>query len=142
MASPKTILLKGAGRHEEYPADAALKPGHLLILNATGEVLKHATSGGVGECMIAKEDALQGKTIADAYAAGDIVMVDIPAPGDWRYIRIPAAAAAIVKGDFLMSNGDGTFVKRTAANHVFFQAEEAVDNSAGGAEAFIRASKT
>jgi len=105
------IEVKGCPAHEEYPASAALKPGHLLTLLSTGKVKKHAMPGGWAERLFAKEDALQGKTITDAYAEDDIVPVAVCKPGDVVQARLPANAAAVVIGDPLVSNGDGCLVK-------------------------------
>lgn len=111
----RTIVLKGSerGAYEEYLADAALTPGHLLTLNSTNEVLKHATAGGICLKWFACEDSLQGKTIDDAYAAGDIVRVWKCVPGDWINALLAASAAAIVVGDYLCPAADGTLKKWT-----------------------------
>lgn len=111
MTTANTILLKGPAIHEEYPASAALKPGHLLELLSTGKVQKHSTSGGTAEKMFAKEDALQGNTITTAYAADDVVSCVIASPGTTVQGRLAANATAVVKGDMLVSAGDGTLKK-------------------------------
>jgi hypothetical protein len=129
MTTPKTILLTRPGIHEEYPASAALKPGHLIELLSTGKVQKHATQGGVAERMFATEDALQGKTTVDAYAADDIVMCDIAPAGAVRLARVAAAAAAIGVSDKLVSAGDGT-LKLPAASG----ASVLYDNTAASAD--------
>lgn len=105
---PNTILLKCKGHREEYPADAALKPGHLVVVNSTGEVLKHAVAGQRVPVMIACEDALQGKTKDDAFAAADPVPVVTGVKGDVIYVRLQSGQNA-AKGDGLYSAGDGTF---------------------------------
>jgi len=98
------------GPHFEYPASAALKPGHLVETLSTGKVQKHATHGGVSEMMIALEDALQGNGVTDAYAADDVVTIKAVDRNRRFYGRLPANAVAVTKGSKLMSNGDGTFV--------------------------------
>jgi hypothetical protein len=109
----RTIVLKGSerGRYEEYLADAAITPGHLLTLNSTNEVLKHATAGGLSLKWFACEDSLQGKTIDDAYAAGDIVRTWLAVPGDWINALLAASATAVVVGDYLCPAADGTLKK-------------------------------
>ena len=120
MAAPylrNTIVLKGdlGRRHEEWVAAAALKPGHLLMLNSSNKVLKQSLSGAVNPKFFAKENALAGKTKEDAYAADDIVPVHVAQIGDLIQMRLPAAAAAVSVSDLLISNGDGTVIKGTAA---------------------------
>lgn len=140
-----TIVLKGelGQRHEEFRAGGAIKPGHLLGLTSSNTVVVHtpaasATVQGYSN-FFAKEDALIGKTVDDAYASGDLVPVHMATAGDKIQARVPAAAPAIVVGDRLVSNGDGTIKK--AANAIDGRtigiAAEAVDNSAGGTEAFL-----
>lgn len=139
--SPHTIVLRGElhQRHDEARANAALKPGHLIKKNSSSEVLKHATAAGGGQLFVAKEDDLVGKTINDAYAAGDVVFYHIPQKGDWLYMRVAAAATAIAVNDPLTSAGDGTIKKSTGGTDVVIgHAKEALDNSGGGAEAFLR----
>jgi hypothetical protein len=111
MTTPNRIVLKSKGWYEEAPALAALSPGHLLMKDSTGKIKKHNAAGGRAERLWAIEDALQGKTITDAYAADDIVRHQVAFPGDLMLSRVPAAAAAIVFGDALISNGDGTLIK-------------------------------
>ena len=83
ITNPQRIDLNGTGRHLEAPADAALKPGHLLKFNSDGEVLKHATSGGPSELLVAKEDALQGKTtlVLGPSGAGKSSLINALVPG-------------------------------------------------------------
>lgn len=140
--TPHTIVLKGDlhKRHEEAPADAALKPGHLIKKNSDGEVLKHATAGGRAAPFFAKEQALMGDTIDTAYAAADVVPYHIAQRGDVVLARLPASATAVVIGDQLCSNGDGCLKKGNGTTDVTIaEADEAVDNSAGVVEIFIRA---
>ncbi len=105
--SSNTILLKCDGHREEYPASAALKPGHLVIVEAAGTVAKHATVGGRVPFIIACEDALQGKTIDDSFAANDIVPTVVCKKGDIVQVRLQSGQSA-TRGDELISGGDGT----------------------------------
>lgn len=140
--NPHTIVLEGElkQRHLEYPAAAALSPGHILNVTSAGKVQKHGTADQTYAKLIAKEDVLfNGRTINDAYALDELVMVHQATAGDLVYARIPAAAVAIVKGDRLKTNGAGCLIKSTTAGDPLWgYAEEAVDNSAGGTEVFIR----
>jgi hypothetical protein len=80
------------------------------------------------------------------YAIGDSVRWILPRPGDLLYCWVPAAAAAIVEGDDLVSDGAGNLKKATAATAVTVgisrqivgKAAEAVNNSGGGSPARIR----
>jgi hypothetical protein len=119
MTTPNTILLRGSGVHEEYPAFAALKPGHLIEMYndaGTAKVRKHSVTGGCAERMFATEDALQGNIKTTAYAPGDVVMCDIASPGCLRLARIAAGAAAVAIFDKLVSNGDGTLKSALAGS--------------------------
>lgn len=110
--TPNTIVLRGGrGHHVEALALAALKPGHLLEYTSALKLKKHAQSGGPGLKIFAKEDDKQGFLISDAYAADDLVFAYICEPGDKIYARLAANAAAVTKGDVLISAGDGTLMK-------------------------------
>lgn len=146
MVAPNVIVIKGSkGRYEEFRAAGAITPGHLIKINSDGEVVVHATAGGWGEGIFAIENSLggttggQGNTIATAYADDDLVRAWVAGPGDELYVLVPAAAVAIVKGDQLISNGDGTFKKTTGTPaRTFGVALEALDNSGGGSAARIK----
>lgn len=135
-----TIKLKGCGRYEEAFANAALTPGHLIEVMSTGKVRKHATEGGYAERAFALEDALQGKTIDDAYAADDKVGYTLACPGDEVFAYI-AAGENVAVGDRLISNGDGTLQKETGAGsgvtvkQVIATARQAINLTGGGAVA-------
>jgi hypothetical protein len=134
-----TIWLKGEGIVKEGRANAAITPGHLLIREADGDFAFHATAEGNAYAMFALEADFVGKGIATAYATGDRVQALMPYQGAEIYALLPAAALAIVIGDELVSNGDGTLKKVTAGavtvgnlRRVVARALEAIDNSAGG----------
>ena len=109
--SSNTITLVGrySRKEQEFTANAALSPGHLLEVLSTGKVKKHATAAGVSELMFAQEDALQGKTITDAYIADDKVFVTFPLKGDEINALIKAGQNLTV-GIKLISAGDGTLI--------------------------------
>jgi hypothetical protein len=136
--SPRTIWLKGEREHyDEARASVLVKPGYLIELEAAGTMKPNATSAGDATRAVAIEDGLQGLTIEDNYAIGDLVRYVVCEPGDEVQMRVPAGAAAIVIGDALKSNGDGTLIKQGGAGTILFYATQAVDNSGGGTEAFI-----
>jgi hypothetical protein len=107
---PNTILLKFSGWHEEAVSDdtGQIYPGMVLQLQSDGGVIRHATPGGAGELLVAKEDALQGHWFQDPYNQGDLVSYGIPKTGDEILFLVNAGAAAITQGQGLMSAGDGT----------------------------------
>jgi hypothetical protein len=110
MAYNTIILKKYTDIHEEYEAAAELFPGNLLEITSAGKVQKHSGAGKTGQCLFAIEDALQGKGIADAYAAGDRVRVWVASPGEIVYARL-ADEEVVVIGDFVESNGSGQLRK-------------------------------
>lgn len=112
MASNNTVVLHGLGRgcHGEAKANAAITPGMLIERMSTGKVRAHALAGTKPAMLFAKEDALQGRTLSTAYSADELVGYHEALPGDRINALVPANALAIVKGDKLASNGDGTFV--------------------------------
>jgi hypothetical protein len=135
---PSTILIKAnPTRVEEIIAGGAFKPGHLLIINSAGKAVVHATSGGYGELLFAAEDALQGKTVTDAYASDEPANVLLGQSGDVVLARL-GTSQDIVIGDKLMSDGDGTLAKLTSTNVVLAIALEAIDNDPGSGEVFIK----
>ena len=104
MAKNTIKLKKYSDVIEEFVAGAAITPGMLVALNASGAVIPHGEAAGNAIPMFALEDELQGKTIDDAYAAGDPVQVWVAGRGD---IVNAIAGTAITAGDFLVSDGTG-----------------------------------
>lgn len=105
--SPKRIHLIGTGRIEEAVAGGAITPGHLIMLNSSGQVVVHDDADAPAEALFALEDALQGNSIDDAYASGDRVNFVIAQRGDVVYAYLASGDATAI-GDSLVSNGDGT----------------------------------
>lgn len=138
-STPKTIVLLGSPKIKEAQATAAISPGHLVEYGGAKDIRKTSTALVSCRKAIALENDIVGKTITDAYAANDWVRYGVFTPGDVAYVRVAAAATAIAKGDKLVAHSDGT-VKKTGATTDFIvgYALEALDNSAGGSEAFIK----
>jgi len=133
------IHSKGDVRQEEFLAAAAtIYPGMLINQASTGKVAIHASEGEFAENMIAAEDALQGKTVADAYAAGAVVPTLIPNKGTELNVLIQAGQEVDI-GDSLVSGGDGTFIVSSAVSTstvtgvVLYIAAEALDLTGTGA---------
>lgn len=104
MAKNTIKLKKYSDVIEEFVAGAAITPGMLVALNASGAVIPHGEAAGNAIPMFALEDELQGKTIDDAYEAGAPVQVWVAGRGD---IVNAIAGAQIAAGDFLVSDGTG-----------------------------------
>ena len=104
MAKNTIKLKKYSDVIEEFVAGAAITPGMLVALNASGAVIPHGEAAGNAIPMFALEDELQGKTIDDAYEAGAPVQVWVAGRGD---IVNAIAGAEIAAGDFLVSDGTG-----------------------------------
>lgn len=134
----QTILLKGnlEERYEEMRASGAITPGHLIKRHTDGTALVNSTAGAVAEMLFAHEDSLQGKTIDQAYASGDVVRHHVAQKGDVIYAWLAAGENAAV-GAKLSSNGDGTFQVQSSTEATLAWAEQACDNSAGGAAARV-----
>jgi len=143
----KTISLKGQPFRKEYLAGAGITPGHLIALASTGKVVVHPTTYKNAQKMFALEDPYRASASIDtAYVADDTCYCGVCSPGDEIYALIPASAPAIVIGDALCSNGDGTVIKWAAQavdeagsatftlydQAIIGYALEAVDNSSGG----------
>lgn len=97
---------------EEYIADAAIKPGHLIKLDSDGKVTVFATAKGMVLPMFALEDEHRGKTITDAYAQGDRVQCWIPSRGDVVYAILDKGQNVGI-GDMLEPHDDGSLQKLT-----------------------------
>ncbi len=104
MAKNTIKLKKYSDVIEEFVAGAAITPGMLVALNASGAVIPHNAADGNAIPMFALEDELQGKTIDDAYEASAPVQVWVAGRGD---IVNAIAGAEIAAGDFLVSDGTG-----------------------------------
>ena len=94
----------------EKAAAEILKPGHLLMLTSADKVQKHNVASGNVLLLVGIEDALQGKGIEDAFAAGDVVRVWIPQRGDVVRLRLKDGQNVVI-GDWVESAGDGTVQK-------------------------------
>lgn len=129
--NPTTIVLKGHLhlRQDEYKAAGAINPGDLIEYDAAGDVLVHGTTGGTAAKMFAKEDALQGKTINDAYAVGDPVFTHHAQLGDLIWARLAASQTVAIDSE-LVSAGAGTLrVATTAADYRIARSKTALTAS-------------
>lgn len=120
-----TIVLKGIGHHDEGIADATIYPGEAVRMAADGhydpETLAPALAAGRG-LKLAKEDALQGKTTADAYAATDVLSFYSPVNGDHVQVLVKTGENVAV-GDYLVveGSGSGKFVEAASSSTASYE---------------------
>lgn len=132
-ALARTIHLNGPIGHKEelvIASGQSIKPGMLIKKTSAGEATVHATSGGFGLPLIVAEDEFQGDAtstggVAVTYTAGTPVFAQYAQPGSLKYVLLKASENVAI-GDFLISGGDGTFIKTTGTpSQTFAVAEEA-----------------
>jgi hypothetical protein len=140
-----TIWLRGEGIVKEAQAGGTVTPGHLVVKASTGKYVVHPSAELNAYPCFAMEKDFVGKDITTTYVLNELIQVCIPQKGSDIYALLPANAIAVIVGDELVSNGDGTLKKVTAAavavnniRRVVAVALEAIDNSAVGAVARIR----
>lgn len=98
---------------EEFTAGGAITPGHLVMVNSSGDVVVHNSAGGNAFPMFALENELEGEDMDTAYASDDQVQVWIPGRGD-IVNAILKDGQNVVIGDWLESAGDGTLQEHAA----------------------------
>ena len=97
-------------------AASTVKPGELVEVLAAGTIQEHSTAGAIAPARFALTNLANGETIDDAYAVGALARYATFQPGQRVNAFLPANAAAIVIGDKLSSNGDGTLRKATSTD--------------------------
>ena len=149
MPPPNTVLLSGSPNiPQEKNSSEAILPGHLVEIN-NNLLRKHATANGNAQPWFAREaltpdrsSALEPKDVP--YQTGETVRWMQCRKGDMVYALVAAAAPAIVAGDDLVSNGDGTVKKNvpgsitTNVACIIGKAAEAINNSGGSSTVRIR----
>ena len=127
---PRRIHLKKTSdpQYDEGRAGGAITPGMLIKLNNASTYVAHSSSGVVAARQFALEDALQGKTIDDAYASGDLVRIIHALPGD-HVLGILQAGQNVQVGTRLVSGGDGTLIAGDADSDAIAVALEDRDAS-------------
>ena len=154
MPPPNTILLAGAPNlPQEINASESITPGHLVEFvpsgGSAGLLRKHATANGNGAPWFARESLTPDRFVSQEpkdvpYLVNETVRWMQCRPGDLVLAILPANAAAIVAGDDLASNGDGTLKKNIPGSQgtnitcIVAKAAEAVNNSAGSTTVRIR----
>lgn len=145
---PRTVKLARSSGYTERLATGAITPGHLLYQLSTGKVSVHATQGGYAAKWFAQEEALYSgsstigtaRNIDTAFVDGDMIGIFQTQSGDKVNARLKAGVAYAV-GDQLISAGDGTLKKASAAStgvtvkQIIGEVDVALDLSATGAVA-------
>ena len=139
-----SIILKNyLNVFEEFGATAvAIIPGMLIEMDANGRAQAHSSAAGNALPMFAREDELQGNSIADAYAAtlDTRIFAWIPQRGDQVQAILADGEEAVI-GSLLESNGAGFLQVHDAdstgiyyPNQIVGVALEAVDLSGSSGE--------
>jgi len=137
MSTENQVHLIGTFRREEADAAVILSPGMLAEYESAGEMQPHSTEGGDALLMFAVEDALQGNTLDDDYAVGDLVSANIEAAGNdvQAFLKVGENVAI---GDELISAGDGYLIANgsessgVTVKRIVAIAREALDLSGSG----------
>lgn len=118
---PRRIELATHVLHDEaIAANGSIKPGMLLALNSSSQVLPHATVGGYAVRRFATEEALYSNnpsspnSVDTAYASGALVSILNCVPGN-RVNALLKAGVTYAVGDQLISDGAGRLEKASAA---------------------------
>lgn len=141
IVKPKKIRLKCSGHYDEGVVGTAFKPGMAIELQSDGEFhpVDSAAATAVKEGFkIAIEDALQGKTIDEAYVVGEICRYYVPRPGDHLYVMVKSGENIAVR-DFGVIDEDGYFVEAAGSEGKFNV--EFLESSGGalGSDTHLRA---
>jgi hypothetical protein len=103
----RVIALNGCPVITEFDKAAeAIKPGHLVNFDGSGDLVKHATAGGFAARAFALERDELGNGIDVDYATNDVVKVGHFHQG-LRVNAIVASGAALAKGAYVESAGNG-----------------------------------
>lgn len=124
-----TIILSGGYKKIQsltINSSATLKPGMIAALNSSGELIAQATEGAACEKLVILEDALQGKTVNDAYTAGTVADAAVIFPGSEAQVLLKAGEKVVV-GDYVTGAGAGKFQKLEASQTPLAVALEACD---------------
>jgi len=110
---PQNIVLKGIPIRKEREAEAAITPGMLVEMTATGTVQAHGDAGEDASPTFAVEQDFLGGAIDDAYAEGDQVQYVYARPGD-EILAWLSGNEDVAIGDLLESDGAGALQAFTA----------------------------
>ena len=144
VAVERTIVTKGKsyGHHDEGILDTAAYPGMHIQLAADGHY--DPSSQTAAELIkrplkILKEDSLQGKTVNDQYAIGDLGMFYEPLPGD-EILAYVKSGENIAVGDMLVQEGGGTglFIEAAGTESIYRLESQMSTAGALGANGLVK----
>ena len=129
------IVLQGFhGRHEEARAGSVIAPGEIIELATDGDLDPQPAAVGEaikGGLKIATEDGLQGKTIDNIYAIGDLVFYYIPLPGDIINVLVKAGQTIVLADNLVVEGGGSGLAIKAAGTEARYQLQSLEDS--GGA---------
>ena len=135
MANFNRVDLDAHSQMSEFKASGAVRPGDLLARNATG--VGPVANSGIGGLLFAMHDRLQGKTVDDNYASGDMVQCFAPRKGSqvWAWL---ADEENIVVGAPLSNNATGGLrAAVVGTDAIVAYAEESLDLTGASGDARI-----
>lgn len=127
MSNQRVITLKGCPEvTEEFQANEAISPGHLLGFSS-GKLIKNTSNANKVAPMFALERDELGKDVDEAYAADDYVKAGTFAPG-MRLSAFIASGQTVAIGDYLTGDAAGRLTKTGVDNdtNILAQAMEAI----------------
>lgn len=130
------VLLQHQVRKEGIAA-AAIKPGHLLLVDSTGKFKVNDVLLLRGQSLVAIENEVNGDGTDIAYAAADQVQAVAPALGDVVYLKLKIGENVAI-GARLESGAAGLVIETVTGDSMFI-ALEAVN--ATSAELFVKAER-
>ena len=138
VAEVSSIIVRLAHQvRKEGIAAAAISPGHLLSVDATGKFAVNSVLLLRGQSLVAIENEVNGDGTDVAYAAADQVQAVAPQLGDVVYLKLKTGENVAI-GARLESGAAGLVIE-TATGDSMFVALEAVN--ATSAEKFVKAER-
>ena len=129
-----TIALKTNGHHDEGACGAATSPGMAVELQADGKYdpMVSAQAAALKRGLqIVKEDALQGKTTAAAYAVDDRLFFFTALPGDHINALVKSGEDIDIGDKLVVVGGSNGRFEEAAGTETKYQLEPLQDS--GGA---------
>ena len=138
--NPRTIHLGGPLTEvNDLPLTGTPLPGFLMERYSNSGVdtyRAHSTAGGPALPSVLPNQPYLKKAYDVAFADGDLAHVGVGVPGTTFYMII-GSGVNTPQGGFLESAGNGR-LRNLASGTRLFQALEAVNNSAGPGDAYLR----
>lgn len=138
--------IRPIAREAKVASGQTILPGHLVVLNGSGEWVAVTTQGGVAGICIADMNTAEQKSVSDALTAGDTAKAFVPEVG-CTYNVVLASGQTVQVGTPLTSSataGEVEAATTTGAtpDQVLFVAEEAVTTTGSTARIRVRAVAT